>query len=57
MGVGLFIKRKDVNDNILFWFKPADANEKYIAIMGAIDCWVIRGIKLIVRIKNYFWIT
>lgn len=32
------LKRKDVNDNILFWFKPADANEKYIAIMGTIDC-------------------
>lgn len=40
------LKRKDVNDNILFWFKPADANEKYIAIMGAIDCWVIRGNKI-----------
>lgn len=40
------LKRKDFNDNILFWFKPADANEKYIAIMGAIDCWVIRGNKI-----------
>ncbi|EJM9051159.1 MULTISPECIES: hypothetical protein [Klebsiella pneumoniae complex] len=40
------LKRKDVNDNILLWFKPADVNERYIAIMGAIDCWVIRGNKI-----------
>ncbi|ECG8508724.1 hypothetical protein FVI83_02970 [Salmonella enterica subsp. diarizonae] len=34
-------KRKDIEGNITHWFKCADLNEKYIAIMGVIDCWVI----------------
>ncbi|MBK6261044.1 hypothetical protein [Citrobacter youngae] len=37
------IKRKEINNNILTWFKPVSVNEAYIAIMGAIDYWFIRG--------------
>lgn len=34
-------KKKDIKRNVLSWFKPADLNERYIGIMGAIDCWAI----------------
>lgn len=37
------LKRKEINGNALNWFTGADLNEKYISIMGAVDCWVIRG--------------
>ena len=56
MGVGLFIKKGRMSMITSFWFKPADANEKYIAIMGQIDCWLY-GDKIDCQDKNYFWIT
>lgn len=34
-------KKKSIKGNVLSWFKPADLNERYIGIMGAIDCWAI----------------
>lgn len=34
-------KKKDIKRNVLSWFKPADLNERYIGVMGAIDCWTI----------------
>ncbi|ELZ5052445.1 hypothetical protein UYK15_004423 [Enterobacter asburiae] len=34
-------KKKDIKRNVLSWFKPADLNERYIGVMGAIDCWAI----------------
>lgn len=34
-------KKKDIKRNVLSWFKPADLNERFIGIMGAIDCWAI----------------
>lgn len=34
-------RKKDIKRNVLSWFKPADLNERYIGVMGAIDCWAI----------------
>ncbi|HBL6082411.1 hypothetical protein [Klebsiella pneumoniae] len=34
-------KKKDIKGNVLSWFKSADLNERYIGVMGAIDCWAI----------------
>lgn len=38
---GYLFKADEIQGNILPWFKSADLNERYIAIMGAIDCWAI----------------
>lgn len=37
----IFVKEKGYKINVLSWFKPADLNERYIGVMGAIDCWAI----------------
>ncbi len=57
MGVGLFIKRKDVNDNILFGLSPQMQMRNILQSWGQLIAGLYGGIKLIVRIKNYFWIT
>ncbi len=36
---GYLSKRKEIKNNILFWFRFADLHEQYISLMGAIDCW------------------
>lgn len=37
------LKKKEIGNNILTWFKPVGIHEAYISIMGTIDYWFIRG--------------
>lgn len=38
-----YIKKKKIEFSILDWFSPANLHEKYLAIMGAVDFWMISG--------------
>lgn len=38
-----YLRKKKIEYSILDWFRPANLHEKYLAIMGAVDFWIING--------------
>ncbi|EBM2192622.1 hypothetical protein DWD10_21235 [Salmonella enterica] len=36
-----YLRKKKIENSILDWFRPTNLHEKYLAIMGTVDCWMI----------------
>ncbi len=56
MGVGLFIKGRMLMITSFFGLSPQMQMRNILRSWGQLIAGLYGGIKLIVRIKNYFWI-